>query len=122
MNLGGGTLQYQRAANVPADQRFAAVSSTMPTNQPVAGQPPMAVPPPAVQPPAPPTGLASLDVEIPLRGTTFYFTAPHGDVEMNARAVSEQSIGRGARSFWALIGLGLLAVTLRYTRRKERQV
>ena len=82
----------------------------------------MATAAPMVQAPAPPTGLASLDVEIPLRGTTFYFTAPHGDVQMDARAVSEKSLGRAARSCWGLLGLGLLAIVLRYTRRKERQV
>jgi hypothetical protein len=62
----------------------------------------------------------SLDVEIPLRGTAFYFTAPHGDVEMDARAVSETSLARASRSFWGLIGLGLLVFALRYTRRKEK--
>ena len=110
--------QMPSRENVTVQRYKQKLGQPIATNQPEAPGPP----PPAVQPPAQPTGLASLDVEIPLRGTTFYFTAPHGDVEMDARAVSEKSIGRAARSLWGLLGLGLLALALRYTRRKERQV
>jgi hypothetical protein len=71
------------------------------------------------QPPAAkPTGLASLDVQIPVRGQTFYFTAPHGDVQMHAWSVSQSATGRGARSLFGLLGLSLLVGLLRFTRKR----
>jgi hypothetical protein len=63
--------------------------------------------------------LASLDVDIPLRGTEYFFTAPHGDVEMSARAVPRQWLGRATRSLGGLFGLGLLLLVFRWTGRKE---
>ncbi len=35
-----------------------------------------------------PAGLASLDVEVPLRGTVYRFTTPRGDIKISTRAIS----------------------------------
>jgi hypothetical protein len=36
-----------------------------------------------------PTGLASLDFELPIGGRVYHFTTPRGEVELNARAISQ---------------------------------
>jgi hypothetical protein len=56
---------------------------------------------PNVTTPAAPTGLASLDVEIPPRGQSFFFTKPRGDVEITARSVSQDAISQ----WWGLAAL-----------------
>jgi hypothetical protein len=73
---------------------------------PTAGVP-LAVPiPAAVQ--EKPAALASLDVELHLRGVKYAFTTPRGDVEISARAVSRPLLGRAIRL--ALLALGVLLI------------
>ncbi|MCR4411289.1 MAG: hypothetical protein NUV77_02555 [Thermoguttaceae bacterium] len=121
-------LEQQSAANAPAaldarmQQRLAeqgggygygaAPGAMPPALQPPATQPP-AAPAPATAAVAPPvqvpaTGLASIDVALPVRGREFYFTTPGGQIEINARAVSERFVSNGLRV--ALVALGLLVV------------
>ncbi len=52
-------------------------------------------------------GLASLTVEFPLRGISFFFTTPRGDVTITARSVSHQLIQTMRR-----IGLALAAIAM----------
>ena len=40
------------------------------------------------------TGLASLDVDLPMRGAVYHFTTPQGDIEITARAVSRTLVQR----------------------------
>lgn len=54
------------------------------------------------------THLASLDVELPLRGREYLFTTPRGDIEITARAVSEPLLGRLIRLL--LIGAGFIVL------------
>jgi hypothetical protein len=68
---------------------------------------------------AQPSGLASLDVAIPMRGTTVYFTTPRGEVEMSAWAASERLLGYLRRSIAALAVAGLGLLLLRTTRRRD---
>jgi hypothetical protein len=85
----------------------------MPTGMPPAVPPPAA--PAATAAPAaafpaqvPATGLASIDVALPVRGQVFYFTTPGGQVEINARAVSGRFVSKSLRV--AMVALGLLVV------------
>jgi len=52
-----------------------------------------------------PTGLASLDVEIPTRGAVYNFTVPRGEVEVTARAASRSMLD-------GLYQLGLVLVVV----------
>jgi hypothetical protein len=56
-----------------------------------------------------PGGLASLDVELPKRGTVYRFTTPKGDVEITARAVSRELTERAVQ---AAIAAGIFLVVL----------
>jgi hypothetical protein len=62
---------------------------------------------PAAAPPAQPpaTGLASLDVEFPIRGTLLRFTTPRGDASVTARNVSNDLLRR-------LLDVGIVAAVL----------
>jgi len=57
--------------------------------------------------PAAPTGLASLDVELPLRGRLFRFTTPGGEMKIAATAASLRLV-EGAERLGAVIGLVVL--------------
>lgn len=57
-----------------------------------------------------PAGLASLDFEIPKRGTLYRFTTPGGDVELSARAASVNLIEKLARAVAVLAAAGLIAL------------
>ena len=57
--------------------------------------------------PAAPTGLASLDVELPLRGRLFRFTTPGGDMQIRATAASLRLV-EGAERLGAVIALVVL--------------
>jgi hypothetical protein len=51
-------------------------------------------------------GLASLDFELPRRGTVYRFTTPRGEVELTARHVSNDLLTRlGGLVLVALVGL-----------------
>ena len=63
--------------------------------------------------PAVETHLASLDVDLPLRGREYLFTTPRGEVEITARAVSEPLLGRLARLAAVAAGIVALLVLLR---------
>ena len=61
-------------------------------------------------------GLASVDLEIPERGTTYYFQATRGEVELTAQPVRDSSTKGLATVIASLIGL---AVVWFATRRKD---
>ncbi|MBN2559659.1 MAG: hypothetical protein JXQ75_01845 [Phycisphaerae bacterium] len=56
----------------------------------------------------PPTGLASLDVEIPARGTVYRFTTPRGRMEITARAVSRPFLANV--EFLGITAVAILAI------------
>ncbi|MCX5654149.1 MAG: hypothetical protein NTY65_05825, partial [Planctomycetota bacterium] len=70
----------------------------------------------AATPPAP-TGLASLDVDLPLRGTMVRFTTPRGDVEVRATAVSQPLID-GLVRLGAAVGLVVIVLVVRRLARR----
>lgn len=59
------------------------------------------------------THLASLDVDLPLRGREYLFTTPRGDIDITARAVSEPLLGRLVRLLVIAVGFVVLLVLLR---------
>lgn len=63
------------------------------------------------------TGLASLAVELPVRGVPYYFTTPRGEVSIKARAVSSQFIETLQRVCLLLVVVGIGAVGYAATRR-----
>lgn len=69
--------------------------------------------PAAGEPLAVETHLASLDVDLPLRGREYLFTTPRGDIEITARAVSEPLVGRLLRLLALAVGTVVLIVVLR---------
>ena len=75
----------------------------------------------APQPAAPPmpTGLASLDVEMPQMGqsTVYLFTTPQGDVEISARALSNDKLTAAVRSILVLAAAMLVLFVVRLVRR-----
>jgi hypothetical protein len=66
------------------------------------------------------THLASLDVDLPLRGREYLFTTPRGDIDITARAVSEPLLGRLYRLLVIAIGFVVLLVLLRVLPRVAR--
>ena len=52
-----------------------------------------------------PTGLASLDVELPLDGEAYYFTTLQGDLKITARPVSKNFLQRLQSAGWVLMAL-----------------
>jgi hypothetical protein len=71
----------------------------------------------AVQQAALPTGLASLDFEVPKRGTLYRFTTPGGDVEITARAASGKLLEKLARAVAVLVAAGLVVLLVRHAKR-----
>jgi hypothetical protein len=59
------------------------------------------------------THLASLDVDLPLRGREYLFTTTRGDIDITARAVSEPLLGRLTRLLAVAVGFVVLLVVLR---------
>ena len=59
----------------------------------------------------PSAGLASLDVDIPVRGRVYFFTTPRGKVEITARAVSRRFISNAGYLVTVILALvaGILA-------------
>jgi len=57
-----------------------------------------------------PTGLASLDFDVPKRGTLYRFTTPGGDVEVTARAASAKLSDGLLRAACVLVGAWLVVV------------
>ena len=66
------------------------------------------------------THLASLDVDLPLRGREYLFTTPRGDIDITARAVSEPLLGRLIRLLVIAAGFVVLLVLLRVLPRIAR--
>ena len=58
--------------------------------------------------PLPASGWASLDVDLPRRGTEYYFTTPRGDVQITASQVRSEHLHR--LTALVLIGAGLLVL------------
>ena len=56
-----------------------------------------------------PEGIASLDVQLPKRGTVFRFSTPRGDVKITARAVSRELTDRASQ---VAVSLAILLVLL----------
>jgi hypothetical protein len=80
--------------------------------QPPAGEPapPVFSRAPTVQPPA--MGLASLDFELPTRGTLYRFTTPQGEVEITAWSLSDDLLRRLVQiAIVAVVGLVVWCVT-----------
>ena len=63
------------------------------------------------------TGLASVELNIPKRGTVYYFRAPRGEVELTAQSVRTTTIDRVTRT---LSGLAIGAIVLLAIRRRKR--
>jgi hypothetical protein len=74
---------------------------------------------PGVAAPAIPTGLASLDVEIPEMGqsTVYLFTTPQGEVEISARALSTDKLTAGVRVALVLAAAMLVLFVVRLVRK-----
>jgi hypothetical protein len=66
------------------------------------------------------THLASLDVDLPLRGREYLFTTPRGDIDITARAVSEPLLDRLTRLLVIAAGFVGLLVLLRVLPRVAR--
>jgi hypothetical protein len=58
----------------------------------------------AIQQAALPAGLASLDFEVPKRGTLYRFTTPGGDVKITARAASDKLLTGLGKAVIVLVG------------------
>ena len=63
-----------------------------------------------------PTGLASLDVELPLRGAVYRFTTPRGDVEITARSVSNDLMTRLAYALGIVVAVLLVRWLIHFAR------
>lgn len=103
--------QYQAALQEQADQQQRAVEGEgrgRPTDERGEGFGRALALVPATQPstpPAMPSGLTSLDVDIPQMGTLYRFTSPRGDATITIRALSRSTVTTLVR-----FGLALLAV------------
>jgi hypothetical protein len=64
-----------------------------------------------------PTNLASLDVELPVRGVEYQFSTPRGEVEITARAVSNDLLARLWRLAAVLGGIAVVALAARWLAR-----
>ncbi len=71
----------------------------------------------AAQQAALPTGLASLDFEVPKRGTLYRFTTPGGDVEITAQAASGKLLQGLARAVGVLVAAGIVVLIGRQAKR-----
>jgi len=67
-----------------------------------------------------PAGLASLDVEIPIRGQAYFFTTPRGKVEITTRAVSGRFIVNAG--YIVLVLLVVLVGVLAYRCLRDGQI
>ncbi len=63
-----------------------------------------------------PAGLASLDVQLPMRGTVYRFTTPGGDVEITARAVPSKLVDNLVRTVAVLGAVIVLLLVVRAAR------
>ena len=63
------------------------------------------------------TGLTSLDVEFPTRGKVYFFTAPRGEVEIRARAVSRPLLANLGLVGLVILIVGAIAGIWRFGRR-----
>lgn len=106
----------QGAVNLPAAQAPSSgamlgggIISTTPATPPAGA--PAAQPAAPVQTPAPNSGLASLDVDIPLRGTVYRFTTPMGATQITAWATSNRLLlGMKRVAIGLIVAIALLAV------------
>jgi hypothetical protein len=71
----------------------------------------------AAQQAALPTGLASLDFDVPKRGTLYRFTTPGGDVKITARAASAKLTDGLVRAMCVLVGAWLVVMIARRAKR-----
>lgn len=61
--------------------------------------------------------MASLDIELPVRGIEYWFTTPRGDVQVSARAISRTLTARLIRLGWLLAAFVVLGVLYRWIAR-----
>ena len=61
--------------------------------------------------------LASLDVELPVRGREFLFTTPGGELKLNAQSVAEETVVRVLTTLWLLAIACVVAIAYRIARR-----
>ena len=66
--------------------------------------------------PAAPTGLASLDFQLPQRGQLYQFITPRGEVEITAQAVSSNMMTKLQRLAIALVAILAIGFALRLAR------
>jgi hypothetical protein len=85
----------------------------------VAATRPSSMSPPGGVAGAPSTGLASLDVELPVRGTVYFFTTPRGKVEITARSVSTTFMTNGEYLLLILLVLAIAVAVYRVLRRER---
>jgi hypothetical protein len=64
-----------------------------------------------------PAGMASLDVELPARGTLYRFTMPRAEIDIAARPVSQPLIDSLIRIGGVLVALAVLALGWRFWKR-----
>ena len=67
-------------------------------------------------------GLASLDVEIPVRGTEYRFTTPRGEVAVTARPVSRTMMDSLKQIGLVVLFIVAAVVVVRVVRRLRRRV
>ncbi len=67
----------------------------------------------------PSTGLASLDIEFPLRGTEYRFTTPGGDTNIAGRAIERPLLSRSMRLLAVTLVLALVGVIYPRVRRSS---
>jgi len=64
-----------------------------------------------------PAGLASLDVELPMRGTVYRFTTPGGDAEITARALHGRLVDNATRAVAIVAAILVVLALVRIARR-----
>ena len=63
------------------------------------------------------TGLASLDVALPVRGVEYMFKTPRGDIQISARSVDQDFVSRMNRLAAVTIAFVLIGLCIRLLRR-----
>ncbi len=100
-----------QALNVPSGAEDA-LTITGAAAAPAFGEAPPTAP---GEPAGPPSGLVSLDVQLPDLGRQYLFTASHGDLQLTARPVSRHALRRGSR----LVSLTVLLLIVVAIRRRR---
>ncbi|MDP6443903.1 MAG: hypothetical protein QF805_08950 [Pirellulaceae bacterium] len=65
------------------------------------------------------TTLASLDIDMPMDGESYFFVTPRGELEIEARVIEDRLVDRGIRLILAIVVLLVAGVVMRLTRRRS---